>query len=46
MRAQIARLVEEGERYRVERDHLREVLVRIAGVAYEAAAEPRKPESA
>jgi regulator of replication initiation timing len=43
MRAQITRLVEEGERGRVERDHLRAVLVRIAGIAHEATAEPKSP---
>jgi regulator of replication initiation timing len=40
MRAQITRLVEEGERCRVEQERLRTVLVRIAGIAHEAAAEP------
>ena len=42
MRAQINRLVEEGERCRVERDHLREVLARIADLA-QAAAEAKNP---
>ena len=43
MRAQITRLVEEGERCRVEQERLRTVLVRIAGIAHEAAAEPTSP---
>jgi regulator of replication initiation timing len=40
MRAQIARLSDEGERCRLERDHLREVLARIESLAHEAAARP------
>jgi hypothetical protein len=43
MRAQITRLVEEGEHCRVEQERLRAVLVRLASIAYEAAAEPTSP---
>jgi hypothetical protein len=43
MRAQITRLVEEGEHCRVEQERLHAVLVRIAGIAHEAAAEPKSP---
>src|SRR5229473_617272 len=39
LRAEIG-LSEESERCRVERDHLREVLARIASLAHEASAKP------
>ena len=43
MRAQITRLVEQGEHCRVEQERLRAVLVRIADIAHEATAEPTSP---